>query len=91
MDESNNETNVPSSKQDVLHSSQHEISSPPNNNLPPKPCTKDRHLQKSCPVCLKMMKSDKINRQLKTHNLAKSKVFMVSCNICEKVMRKNHL
>ena len=50
---------------------------------------KDRHLQKSCPVCFKCMKSDKINRHLKTHT--KSKVLMNSCTICGKSMRRGSL
>ena len=51
--------------------------------------SEDTHLQKSCPVCFKYMRSDNLKRHLKTHT--KSKVLMISCNICRKMMRKNHL
>ena len=53
--------------------------------------SKDRHLQKSCPVCFKCMKSDKINRHLKTHDKIKSKYIMNSCTICGKSMRRDNL
>ena len=53
--------------------------------------SKDRHLQKSCPVCFKCMKSDKINRHLKTHDKIKSKYIMNSCTICGKSMRRDSL
>ena len=53
--------------------------------------SKDIHLQKSCPVCFKCMKSDKINSHLKTHDKIKSKYIMISCTICGKSMRRGSL
>ena len=37
------------------------------------------------------MKSDKINRHLKTHDKIKSKYIMNSCTICGKSMRRDNL
>ena len=58
---------------------------------PSKMDSKDKHLQKYCPMCLKTMRSDNLKRHLKTHTVTKSKVLMTSCDICEKAMRKNTL
>ena len=54
-----------------------------------KPIVKDRHLQKTCPVCLKTMRSNNLKTHLKTHT--KSKVLMNSCTICGKSMRRDNL
>ena len=91
MSETITATNLITSNEDVLQTSQREISNPPKINQPSKLYTKDRHLQKSCPVCCKSMRSNKINRHLKTHNAIKSKYLTTSCNICEKIMRKDNL
>ena len=37
------------------------------------------------------MRSNNLKAHMKTRNATKSKVFMTSCNICEKLMRKTHL
>ena len=91
MDESNIDINLISSKQNALETSELEMLNIPDIDQPTKSASKDRHLHKSCPVCLQMMKSDKISRHLKTHNVMKSKYLTISCNICAKVMRKNNL
>ena len=90
MDGSNNEKNLTSSKQNGSQSPEHEVSTS-SKITPHSKSDGDKHLQKSCSICLKTMRSDNLKRHIKTHNVTKSKVFMISCTICEKVMRKNHL
>ena len=62
-----------------------------DNKKPSKPCGKDKHLKKSCPVCFKIMRSDHLKRHLKTHNVTQTKNTSVPCNICTKFMRKDNL
>ena len=53
---------------DIENVSQLEDISPTSTQFNQVSKSKDTHLQKSCPVCFKCMKCDKINRHLKTHD-----------------------
>ena len=91
MSESVTDTNLTPPKENVLQPSQLENASSTVINQHSKSASKDKHLQKSCPICFKNMRSDHLKRHLRTHNVTKLTVLMISCDICEKVMHKNNL
>ena len=53
--------------------------------------SKDRHLKKLCPVCLKTTRSDNLKRHLQIHPGTKPKALKAVCYVCEKVMHRNNL
>ena len=79
------------SSQSVLETSEANILSAPEKTVPSQETGKDKHLKKSCHVCLKTMRSDHLKRHVKTHNTNKTKDIMIPCNICTKIMRKDNL
>ena len=79
------------STQSVLETSEANILSAREKTKPSKETGKDKHLKKSCHVCLKTMRSDHLKRHVKTHNTNKTKDIMIPCNICTKIMRKDNL
>ena len=81
MDDSNKDIKHTSTKED-LTPPQPKLTTSIEINTPSILTTKGKHLQKTCHICSKIMRSDNLKRHLKTHNVAKSKFLMISCVIC---------
>ena len=58
---------------------------------PSKITSNDRHLQKSCYICLKTMRGDNLNRHIASHNSNKAKCLKTACITCGKIMRKDNI